>query len=738
MADYSFLSPEQIAIKQQMEIHQLQSASANQMTSSMLAMSSANNAAQLAANQQRMQQMQLDILRGQQMIANQLDMRRSEMRNVMYGAFAAMPGADPGTTGIFGRNYGIGPGGYTTQSLGGQIYDAFGGRMLNRFTGGIFGQDWAFRFGASRAEIEKRAQDELMVSLKGTVQGAYSGIIPQFIRARLGDAFVGQRADTQRAVAATFGYLRGRDLGDFGTPGMIGAGLRSSLVETLSNRMSANFEEMNNRYGIGSITDQDFGHLRSAALTMLSDERVMRAALKKGEGLTGEARGVAVGNALADVNDKFLSAIKELSDNLQLNVEATDKLVGYNRSQGFSSNQLLGAGRFIRSIQSSFQVPGDTAIMTMMGQMAAGRARGFAPGQFARTETGLALRMMRDFGGEEDRDFLYKYGGENDFDAASRHRAAQASVGAAFAQQYGGSLGILAGQANNPLARGAGLFGMGSVASALSADPYAALGAMMDPTAQRNLSQNASDIVFDKLSNLPMYMDERQKIIWFAQATGQDPVTAKQEWDRRKRKSDAIRKELKAQGSKLSVSDVLSWELTAINRGLPVLESMSDLVSSATESGVNASLEEQVNSLPLDVIDNAIRSQSDQGTLVDPKTGRPVNKTGDRLERRISGYGVFDFGSDSADIQRQKDILKSASSGGVYDGVAMEVPSDGSSSSGSSTSSDGDGIWDNVVRFWNPTKEERTRMEDRSRMKTTQAVEDSKLRATIENWAKMF
>jgi hypothetical protein len=574
MGSFAFLSPEQLALQQQQEIHQLQASANAANSSNMLAMASSNNAAMLAANQQRMQQMQMEMVRGQQLIAQQLDMRRSETRMALSSVFA-LPGAAVGTSGFGGRNIGVAPNGLYQQSFGGILADAGLSKGLNIATGGIFFKDWATQYGASRLQTAQMAQSELQqrFAWDGDVMnswrqnwfgGTWASTPDNFLGLGHIDRYKNLKGDFARGLQARMSHFRGADTANgSGLADGVGVDLRSDIVQTAKQRIFERANILNSRLG-NSISDKNMGMMAEAAITAV-DDRVLRTAArmkdqKEGGALIGEEAG------------SILIGMKKLADALQMNEKAVSALVVENKRAGFNFAHLQASGSFISKMQTSSAMGADELAQQYIAYSVQGRSMGYGDGSaYAKTQFGLNQRLEENM--KNNPDLLYMYGGSNDTDAAMNYRNAMSGFGANVQQRFGRSLGILAMNQNNPGADGSGFMGMASVGAALGRNPYAGLQAEQSAIGSRRMGQNGREIMFNQISRLEdmnvfgsnLAGADAMAVKMYANAMGMtNQVAARQDYLQQKSDRRGIRDALKTAG--LTGSDKEARDLEAMNQ----------------------------------------------------------------------------------------------------------------------------------------------------------------------------
>lgn len=511
------LSPEQLSLQQQQQIFALQSNANSQNAASMLAMSSANNAAQMAANQMRMQQLQAEMLRGQQLIAQQLDWRRSETRAAMAAAFQSMPGAYAGTTGFGGRNVGLSPGGFYQQSFGGLVADAGLSQLMNASTRGVFFKDANVQFGASKQQTQQMSRSELRQRVGGMDSDFVNSIkqnLPGIALSAVGLGMLGSdwastpnnflgmgpidrykhlRGDVSRNLQTRFSNLRGADIANgSGLADGIGVDLQSAFVKSARDRIFEQANVANRRLG-NSISDENMTLMSNAAITSL-DDRVIR----KGARMANQKEG---GAFIGEEAGKVVVEMKKLADALGMNEKAISELVVQNKRAGFTFQQLQASTSSVSRMQTGSSIPVETLAAMHLSYRTAGRSQGFGDGStYANTQFGLNQQMEEDM--KDNPNLLYMYGGSNDSEAAMNYRGAMNGFGANVKRKFGRSLGILAMNEGNPLAAGEGLMGMASVGARLGKNPYAGLQAEQSETGSRRMGLLGREILFDKINEL--------------------------------------------------------------------------------------------------------------------------------------------------------------------------------------------------------------------------------------------
>jgi len=589
-------------------------------------------AAALVDSQLKMQRMQQDMLRTIQENSLKNISQQSLLRQMAYSTFASLPGAIPGTAGIFNRNVGYTASGAYTQNFGGLLADAGVARLINQASGGFFMPGYARQYGASVSQVAETAREELQQRFGDFGRGFVSGITPDYLSSRLGMRFIGQRGDFARNLTSTLSATSLGLGGDIRSDG-IGAQLRSTTVQTATDRVMAGIEAANFIRGY-SLTSDDQAFMQTAFMDELALNSDSRRSLVSSKGQSATA-----------IFEKVRASLDRLSDTLKVNLEEATRLRREGMGMGLNNRQIGALGMSAGASLVNDNLSADQRAQVLMRLWSVGRSGDYGTGQaFANRQYGLAnaIRERLTSQGEAGMAELFRFGGSNATEAALAYQAQRQELGRQFSRgPLGSSLGVAAVSGTGWMS---GRLGdtLSDVGAAYSRTPFAYLQALEDPNTRMTMEDRAEAVAYRHAQGISDTVgasfndrDRRtMKIRAFSKAMGVDFVRAAEMVRRREQTLAGV-------GGLVGLSG-----LTA-ETALLLQEGMSGLGLASGVGGIRDSFRRYSDTTLINAgtgdftnSEYLIAGGDDQLRLKEQAVFTDVLGTSDREAGRISGVGV--------------------------------------------------------------------------------------------------
>lgn len=529
--------------------------------------------AQLAQFRQEQRARELEIAR--QQLAQNLEQGRMRFQSLMQNAAAARF-AGMGMSPDFGHGSGyagpaystVGPSGVAYRSTSSIAMDNLAMR-LNTASGGDLFLRAGFSEAYSRPVTEARRREELSGISQQFGRNFAAALTPDFLMRRgafgtyMGqDALFAQSRDLQGALAG----LRGESA--------TGIGGRGVSYDRASGIVRNVFKELNARSG-GAYNTEQLTELTSAASAFLT---------------TSETRSIGTGQA--GVFAKVVENLEKIAKNTGLNYEQLGFIVNQAKSFGFNSNAALNASRVARSNRMDLGVNEAELTFNYITDMSVGRRLGFNADTFARAQfTNIQNQVGAANVGMLSQDALYRFGGENDYDAARRRQSFyRESFSLPYTEANVGRFGVMGADASLQKLLSGGIMGFtGDLANQLVRDPTAGIRAMMDPAARQGLESNAGALAYASSQALaPFYRSMGPKAAEdlvranFLRTTGLGPVEGMDLYKEMRAKDYAVRSVISNVGGDFNTGFGLFTKLSGAGANTPdILNNFSTLYSRA-------------------------------------------------------------------------------------------------------------------------------------------------------------
>lgn len=436
--------------------------------------------------------------------------RFTQMRDQALAAVAPMGGFVPSEVGM-GRNIGlVGSNGVARQSMFGALVDA------NLPGDTVFFRTAGFQFNMSQAAVQDRARQSLRAMRRSALRSFADSMIPDFMQRSIGMVGEAQVGERSLGLMDAFAGLRGN-----ASNPITGRGITQDMAFDVTLDLNRKLNQMFN----GKLDAEQIGMLQNAAQATLTSRDISQTA--------GDPRKVV------DLLEKTVSELQGIATNTGISMDSLSQIVLDNKAMGNSFNDLkIGAGGVGFSTTTT-TVNREAQLRLALGLTSQGRQMNVASAStFGQDTTASALRLVEGFNaGVIDRAELFRYGGENELDAASRviNRRLQASQ--TFAQQNMGSVGVLGAGATASLQGGLVNFA-GDVAQAYLDNPFAgAIAATSFEQRQRFLTegpQQARALAESIVDGMRISDPEARRAmvaIEFGRQMGMDPLEARRELD---------------------------------------------------------------------------------------------------------------------------------------------------------------------------------------------------------------
>jgi len=459
--------------------------------------------------QQRIMELQMARQRQMEMEA-QNSTRFTQMRDRAYAAIAPMGGYDPSHMGFMGRNIGLaGANGVARQSLFGTIAD-------RSFTGGgFFFRRAGFQFNMREAEVRERARQSISVLTGQMGNVALNAITPDILQRQFNMIGMGNIQERSLMVSDAFSGLRGASA-DLVSGRGLGLERSAEITEQLTRRM--------NRMSGGRLNEDQIDSLTEAALAGMTSRQMAQAS----------ARGT---DGVVDMLAKMVKQLETVSKNTGISSDKMTQLVVENRGMGNDVSDLFAISGMVNRSLTSTTVNREAQMRMALGFTAQGRQMGLADARSFGTGMLQDINNLVDAfnAGTVSKAELFQFGGDGEFDAASRVASRRMQAGQVFAQQQSGLLGVLGTRGMRSLQGGLLNF-TGDVASAYASNPFAGLMAEADPAAQQRLIENGGRAALQMAENeADMYgnlsPEQRRAVVArrFGQLTGRSTIDAVRE-----------------------------------------------------------------------------------------------------------------------------------------------------------------------------------------------------------------
>jgi hypothetical protein len=416
----------------------------------------------MAEMQMRVSQMQMDMMR---------TMERVQLNNI---AQAPLPGMLARSLGGFsgpayaGRMAAPVP----SQSFGGLLADAGLGRALSNLTGGFLFPGYSMQFGASRALVTQRAEDELRQRIddfairagSNALNMATFGVSDFFIN-RSSLAFLTERGTTARNIMNRFANVRSGLRPEDMAAGGRGARLYGDFTQNLTTDFQRAMTDLNRMRGF-SLSKEDYGNLEDAifsSMTFGERERLVRS-----------GRGAA-----AQQIEQRRNEIVELTKALSINTTQAAELARNISELNVSTKDTVRVARQVNVGTMNLGITRDQETEMRLGLITQGRGmdlgtgRAFSSAQFA--SSALLFNRLTSQGREEE---LGRFGGSG-MTAAQNYQNQMFQIGANMQQRTGVAVGLggfMGEQGTVGLAQ--------TMARVYGRNPLAALTLQLDPNAR--------------------------------------------------------------------------------------------------------------------------------------------------------------------------------------------------------------------------------------------------------------
>lgn len=427
--------------------------------------------------QQRIMELQMARQRQMEMEAQNVT-RFGMMRDRALSAIAPAGGYVSSELGM-GRNIGLpNAQGVATQSLFGAAVDA------NFAGGGTFFRTAGFQFNMTEAAVRQRARQALRVRTSQIGNQLKNAFVPEFLQRKFGMVGMGDIEERSLEIMDAFAGMRGRGANIVTGRGILGTEA-ADIAEAFTKRMNKDFD--------GMLSGDAIGQLQTAALTMLTSRDIAE---------IGGAGALKTSKA----EDMLAQAVKELQGiarNTGISTNRLSELAAENKAMGNDPSDMARIGNVVGSSMSTTEANRERQFRLGMSLTAQGRMLGVADA-VAFGQRGLqdVMDLETAFNvGAANRADLFRYGGKDPFDAATRVQGRRVEAGQFFAQQMTPMMGVLGRGLENSL-RGGLLGFMGDVSQAIVNDPFAPLKARTNFDTQQLLILNNTRLAMQNAKNV--------------------------------------------------------------------------------------------------------------------------------------------------------------------------------------------------------------------------------------------
>lgn len=423
----------------------------------------------------------------QQMAANET--RLMAMRNQFIASTA--PTSAPlqaASVGIFGRNVTqANASGVTRQSFFSTVLDAKASSLQGLSAFGIRPfYSAGFQIGSSLQNVQERAKESLRAMRGQLGTNFVDGALPDIVLRAMGRTGLGEVGERALELVDVLGGVRGSD-----SNRKVGRGFAIDRATRIEARLTKNIG--NNVFG-GSASEEQIAAFSSMAKTSLDGRQQLTIAQADKR---GDDKAV----------DKILEAqtklLKDIATNGGMSLESLKNIVAQNKSSGNSLNDIVRATNFANNMGQSSVVSREVLTQTALSFTAQGRSMNVSnASQFGQDQLKAINSMVSDFNaGIIDRAELFRFGGANEFEAATRVRERQIQVGQGFAQRNAATLGVLGKNVGSSLAGGM-VQNIGDIGAAYGKNMFAGLNAQMDYKTNQRLAGGASMYALQQARNL--------------------------------------------------------------------------------------------------------------------------------------------------------------------------------------------------------------------------------------------
>ena len=485
------------------------------------------------ANQLQLQQFyqQQRIMELQQVRQRQAEMQAqnagmfTRARDQLYSAVTPMGGAPVMNQLGFGRNITqAGPTGVASQSLFGAAIDANSGFLSNTWLGYRAG----FQFNMSQPQVQQRARQQLQVFSQQMGNVAMDAITPEWLQRRFGRVGMGDIQERALGMTDAFAGLRG-----VGSDNLSGRGIGLTRAARETELLT---KALNRNYG-GRLSGDEISQLQGAATAGLTSADIA------GAGTGGPGK-------IAQLLEKMTSQLSQVAKNTGISTENLKAIVQDNRGMGNAFSDITSMSNVVGSSLTTTTANRERQLRTGLSMTAQGRQMNVANATaFGASQLQATNDLVDDFNsGAVSRAELFRYGGADSFDAASRVQQRRIQAGQGYAARSAGTQGVL-GTGSGASLRGGFMGNISDISAAYARNPFAGQVAKFNYSSQQNLMSNASTNALQEARNqveqIPG-LDEASKDAMikeiFQQKMGMDsPLDAAREVDMLKGRETIIR-----------------------------------------------------------------------------------------------------------------------------------------------------------------------------------------------------
>jgi len=504
--------------------------------------------------QQRILELQVTQQRYAEMMAQNQN-RFSEMRDRFLATTMPYGGTPMASEmGFFGRQISQMPGGAARQSLLGAIIDmnaaSLSGSLLFRRAG--------YQFGTSQRVVQERAAQQVGVFGNQIGNVAFDALMPTFLQQAMGRVGLGNIQEDSLGLMDTFGGIRG-SLNGSDTVN------RRGITGGRAAREYEMFVKAMNTVSGGRMSDEDMRMAGRTAYMSLDDRQISQAA-------------VGGNGSLARLLEQQVRKLDEIAKNTGMSSTQLAGLVEENKSLGNDINSIVTASRTVENFGPSSGASRFRQLKTALQLTAQGRQLNLADADvFSANQMSRIGDLVRGFtDGTISRSELFRFGGADAFEAATRVRTQQIEQGANYATRNARSLGVLGNQSTD-IQRTRGFIGtQQAIAGAYLRDPYAGVVAEFTPQTIQDLgADSAESAYFASVNTVALYpgikdSQTRDALVMqqYAKRMGVSPLEARQQVNRIKGEqseiTDAVRAYAAKKGSGVSVDTYLSRAMRAV------------------------------------------------------------------------------------------------------------------------------------------------------------------------------
>lgn len=450
--------------------------------------------------------------------------RFTQMRDRAYAAVAPIGGFVPSELGM-GRNIGqVGANGVSRQSGFGALVDAYmpGETVFFRTAG--------FQFNMSEAAVRDRARQNLRAMRRDILPSFAASMLPDF--AQRSFHMVGQDQVGERSLGMmdAFAGLRGN-----ASNPITGRGITRDQAFDMTLDLNRRLNHMFN----GRLDAEQIDMLQTAAQSSLTSRDIAQTAGNP--------------NSVVGLLEKTISELHTIANNTGISMDSLNQIVLDNKAMGNSFNDLKVAAGGVGFSTTTTTVNREAQLRLSLGLTAQGRQMNVAnAATFGQDTMDRVNRLVSGFNlGAVDRAELFRYGGENSFDAASRVINRQMQANQNFARQTMGTVGVLGAGATQSLQGGLVNFA-GDVAQAYLDNPFAAAIAATDFEQQQRFltegQQQARALAESTIEGMNISDPKARRAMVameFGRLTGRDPLDARRELDMMEANGKVVRGRVK-------------------------------------------------------------------------------------------------------------------------------------------------------------------------------------------------